>query len=434
MMKLQDLQRAADNIQIDPDMQQNIIRQVKERMNEKGEYQAAGTLKDRKGVSRFNRIAAAVAGVLLTVGIISIPVRAFVSSMVRERMEEVPKEELQEIVDVLDSQEVGADSFTREYTEGERNRLNELYDQYNQGVFPEGELPQTESAEEADALEFCFLTTTSTFYLPGRELTDEELLQIIDFEAKRNYALEKRYEEEYADEIEARKQEQKEQKAAVVDAGGISEEEAVMEAQKWLEKIYGITGEGLELNHYLYGEDPYFEETTLYMVNWTDFPKRQYYYFYINALDGSLSEASYSSGAMPDKMRAAVTSDELEEKLPELKEKAISFLTDKLGEDVTSYAESYLSYVVADGETKGSNKVEFIFVKESSKDNIEGGKEACIIQYIWDGTFSLYYRTFDIQDYLQKKTESDEALKEIEEANGIFIRRERINKYLDEIK
>lgn len=52
---------------------------------------------------------------------------------------------------------------------------------------------QTESAEEAESLGFCFLVPNSTFYLPDRELTEEEMLQIIDFYAKRDYALAGQY-------------------------------------------------------------------------------------------------------------------------------------------------------------------------------------------------------------------------------------------------
>lgn len=415
-MKLQDLQRAVNSIQIDPAMQEEITKQVKKRTKE-----------SRKSFSAL-RIAAAAAGVFLAVGVISIPVRAFVASLVQERMEEVPKEELEEMVEMMDSQEVGADTYIREYTAEERSRMSELYRQYEQGVFPEGELPQTESENEAEALGLCYLTTTSTFYLPDRELTDEELLQLIDFEVKRNYALKERYEEEYADEIAAKEQKQKEQIAEVVDAGGITEEEAIIEAQKWLEKMYGITGEGLEMNHYFMDEESsYSKEEGMYGVNWTDFPNREYFYFYISARDGSLVEADYSGGNMVDKMRKEITPDELEEELPILQEKAISFLSDTFGKSAESYTESYLTYVVfaaADRQTTGS-AVEFVFVKEDST--------ADIVRYIWDGTFSLYSRTFDVSDYWERKAVNDEYRQEYEEQRGNDVQLERIIKKLDEI-
>ena len=423
-MKLQDLKSAINSIEIDDAMQEKILRNVSERTKESNAGLAQRKAK-RKKISRFPRIAATAAGILLVVGIIGIPVRAFVSSLVQERMEEIPAEEHQQMVEMLDSQEVGADSYIREYTEEERNRMSELYTQYQQGVFPEGELPQVDSVEEAESVELCYLTTNSTFYLPARELTDEELLQLIDFEVKRNYALKKRYEEEYADEIAATEQAENEHIAQIVDEGGITEEEAVIEAQRWLEKIYDITGEGLEQNQYLWdGEGDYSGESNLYMVNWTDFPNRQYYYFYVSAIDGSLAETHYSGGDMVDAMQIDVTPDEMKEKLPGLRDAAVSFMAKKLGIDVTSYAETYLNYYVFDGQTTGSS-VEFVFV--------DGNGEGYMVQYIWNGMFSAVSRIPDNETYLQRRAEKAESRMRFEEERGESTQIENIIMELDEL-
>ena len=428
-MKLQDLKNAVNNIEIDEDMQDEILQNVLER-TKGGSAGSAQRKVNRKNISRFPRVAATAAGVLLAVGIIGIPVRAFVSSLVQERMEEIPEEEHQEMVEMLDSQAVGADTYTREYTAEERSRMSELYTQYQQGVFPEGELTQVESVEEAESMELCYLTTNSTFYLPDRELTDEELLQLIEFEVKRNYALKQRYEEEYADEIAAKEQKQKEQVAQIVDEGGITEEEAVVEAQKWLEKIYGINGEGLELNHYVWDDDPFNEdeekstEPNMYMVNWTDMPNRQYYYFYINAKDGSLAEMHYSGGGMVDAMQIDVTPDEMKEKLPGLKDAAISFMAEKLGVDVTTYAESYVNYYVYDGVKTGSG-VEFVFVDENG--------EGYMVQYIWNGMFSAVSRIYDNEAYLQTMKANGEARKKSERNQSGYSQVDHIITGLDEL-
>ena len=422
-MKLQDLKNAVNNIEIDGAMQDEILQNVLERTKEDN----AGSVQrkvNRKKISRFPRVAAAAAVALLSVGIISIPVRALVSSLVQERMEEIPAEEHQQMVEMLDSQEVGADSYIREYTEEERSRMSELYTQYQQGVFPEGELPQVDSEEEAKALELCYLTTTSSFYLPDRELTDEELLQLIDFEVKINYALKKRYEEEYADEIAAKEQAEKEQIAQIVDEGGITEEEAVVEAQKWLEKIYDITGEGLELNHYLCDfEGVYSGESNLYMVNWSQ-RSRNYYYFYISSIDGSLAEMHYSGGGMVDVIRIDVTPDEMKEKLPGLKDVAVSFMADKLGVDVTTYAESYVNYYIYDGVKTGS-AAEFVFVDENG--------EGYMVQCIWNGTVSAVSRINDNEAYLQTMKENGEARKKSEKNQSGYLQVEHIIIGLDEL-
>lgn len=427
-MKLQDLKNAVNNIEIDDAMKEEILRNVSERTkgNPAGRKQHSA---NRKNISRLPRVAATAAGVLLAVGIIGIPVRALVSSLVRERMEEIPAEERQEMVEMVDSQGVETDSYTRQYTAEEKRRMSELYSQYQQGVFPEGELPQADSVEEAESMELCYLTTNSTYYLPDRELTDEEILQIIDFETKLGYAISKRYEEEYADEIAAREQEQKELAAQVADSGGITEEEAVAEAQKWLEKIYGITGEGLELNHYIYDNESDEDnaqsgERNLYMVNWTDMPNRQYYYFYISSWDGSLVQAFYSSGDLVAVMQNRITPAEMEDMLPGLKEKAVSFMTKMLGEDTESYAGSYVSYNVYDGIKTGSS-AEFVFVKESG--------EGYIISYVWDGTFSAMYRTADIEAYRKGKAEREEFLKEHGRPDEYSAEKEEIIVDLDKL-
>lgn len=430
-MKLQDLRNAVNNIEIDGAMQEEILRNVSERTKGTlaGSPRRKGNRKKLSHSSRFPRAAVTAAGVLLAVGIIGVPVRALVSSLVRERMEEIPAEERQEMVEMVDSQGVETDSYTRKYTAEEKRRMSELYSQYQQGVFPEGELPQADSVEEAETMELCYLTTNSTYYLPDRELTDEEILQIIDFETKIGYSLSKRYEEEYADEIAAREQEQKELAAQVADSGGITEEEAVAKAQKWLEKIYGITGEGLELNHYIYdnesdGDNAQSGERNLYMVNWTDMPNRRYYYFYISSRDGSLVQAFYSSGDMVEAMQTDIAPAEMEELLPGLKEKAVSFMTDMLGEDTTSYAEGYLSYNVYDGQKTGSG-VEFVFVKE--------GGEGYIVNYVWDGTFSAMYRTADIEAYRKAKAEREEFLKERRRPDEYVGEKEEVIIDLDEV-
>ena len=422
-MKLQDLKSAVNSIEIDESMQEEILQNVSERTTGSN---AASTQcnANRKNISHFPRIAATAAGVVLAVGIIGMPVKALVSSLVQERMEEIPAEEHQEMVEMMDSQEVGADSYARDYTVEERSRMSELYTQYQQGKFPEGELAQVDSVEEAESMELCYLTTNSTFYLPDRELTDEELLQLIDFDVKRNYALRQRYEEEYADEIAAKEQAEKEQIAQIVDEGGITEEEAVVEAQKWLEQIFGITGEGLELNHYLCDFEGYYSgESNLYMVNWSQ-QSQNYYYFYISSIDGSLAEMHYSGGGMVDIIRIDVTPDEMKEKLPGLKDAAVSFMADKLGVDVTTYAESYVNYYIYDGVKTGSG-VEFVFVDENG--------EGYMVQCIWNGTLSAVSRINDNEAYLQTMKENGEARKKSEKNQGGYSQVEHIIIGLDEL-
>lgn len=430
-MKLQDLKNAVENIEISETMQQEIAQNVIER-TQKHKWGGVKPVSARRTAHRLPRIAAAAAGLILAVGVVGIPARAIVSSLVKERMEKIPDEEHQARVEMLDSQPVGADTYTRSLTENEKEREKELWSRYQQGLFPEGELPQTDSEKEAQTYELYYLTTDSSFHLPDRELTDEELLELIDFEVKRNYALQKRYEEEFAEEIEAQEQEKQEAAAEVVDAGGITEQEAVASAKEWLQKLYGITGDGLELHSYFEevqdaGYDGSGEKNT-YMVNWTDMPGRKYYYFYISAQDGSLVWASYSSSDLVDASQTPVTVQEAETKLPELSADAVSFMEDKLELDAEAYVERYADYMVIDEQTAGS-RINFVFCSGGRNTDVQGAQaqdaeEAqtgynYVITYAWDGTFIECCRTKDISTYWDSR---ERVAQSYRQAQGVTVR------------
>lgn len=382
-MKVKDLQDAVSSIQISDKMQEEIIRNIKAATEENGENTTGKEVlykydtEKRRKIPRTANVAAAVVGIIVISGTLSFPVRAIVNSLIQERMEQQPAEEMTAIVEDLNNQQVGADSFSREYTEEEEKRLNELARQYQAGTFPSGELFQAQSVEEAESRELCFLVTNSTFYLPDRELTDEELLEIIDFYAKREYALTKRAEEERADEIAAKKEQEKQQIEEVVEAGGITEEEAIQIAAGYLEEIFGITGEGLENNHYYEEDLTIGGENQFYHVNWTDFPSREYYYFYISTQDGSLVEVFYT-GMYLHEDRRPVSAD-TEKRLSEVKQKAVSFIEEEMQ---LPYEDVYSIYYTVDGALCSHPYFKFV-----------QGDKAYTVEYTWDGIFSRFYKS-----------------------------------------
>ncbi len=439
-MKLQDLKNAVENIEISETMQQEIARNVTRRIKNRGGGQGISRASARRRVRYVPRIAAVAAAFILAVGIVSIPVRALVSSLVKERMEEIPNEEHEAMVEMLDSQPVGADTYTRELTEDEQRRQKELWGQYRQGLFPESELPQTDSEAEAQKLELCYLTTDSSFHLPDRELTDEELLELIDFEVKRNYALQQRYEEEFADKIEAEEQEREEAAKQAVDAGGITEEEAVESAKGWMQRLYGITGDDMERNSYFEAtQDAGYAgsgEKDTYMVNWSNMPGREYYYFYISAQDSSLVYASYSSGDLAESLQTPVTPEEAETKLPELKTQAEAFMRDKLGLDAAAYGERYALYMLYSPmeeaaqpeeepaqQTIGS-RVGFLFYSDDGQPEY-----GYVVTYAWDGTFLECCRVKDIDTYWDNR---DMMAQAYQKNHGEKV--QPVKKRLDEIK
>ena len=213
-----------------------------------------------------------------------------------------------------------------------------------------------------------------TFYLPDRELTEEEMLQIIDFYAKRDYALAEQHKEEHTDEIAKQKEKEEQKKAKAIENGGIMEEEAVEIAKEWLRKIYDITEEGLEIDYFFSDDVPIAGKTEIYHVNWRDFSGRQNYSFYIDAKDGSLV---YTARTGRNVEKEALTVTEADALLPGLKQSAVLFIKEQLQQTCEDVYYAY--YSVNDVL---SESVRFIFVQ---KDN-----SAFSLTYYWDGTFKEF--------------------------------------------
>lgn len=328
----------------------------------------------------WRRNAAAAVLIAALAGAAVIPVRALVNSIVQERMEEMPKEEKDAYAETVTEQKVAADGFSREYTPGEEKRYRELGQKYQEGTFPEKELIKVETEEAAKEYECCYLTATDTFCLPERELTDEELLEIIDFMVKREYAYEEYYEAEHAAQIAAERAIEREKIAANTEGGGITMQQAEQIAAQKLVDIYGIDGEGFDKNSY-YDEDAR-DGREVYCVNWTNIITHQYYYFYIDAKDGHMSWAAHSGEDISEASYASA--DRVREQIPVLQKKAEDFMKNEIQE---TYDRVYVSYLLRQ-DGKAEKQVSFYLAKEDGS--------ACEIIYLWDGTLTEIDREKDI--------------------------------------
>lgn len=138
----------------------------------------------------FRRIVIPAAACLL---LASVTVTA--SGLYRARMESMNHEKLETYFSGLQEADVAADSYSRPLTDGEKNRLEELRQAYlEEGYFPQKELAMLDSPEKYKK-GVAFYATRSTFFLPEEEMTEEELLELIDFREKRDYSLAKITEE-----------------------------------------------------------------------------------------------------------------------------------------------------------------------------------------------------------------------------------------------
>lgn len=222
------IKQAMEQVHIPEKMQEDIIAKLQGRME-------TGWFKTRKRKVEF---AAAIAVTfVLAAGVASISVQAIAENAVRARMENLSREEVKEMENLLRKQRVLADTYSREFSENEEQRYRELWRAYEKGTFPQKEIPQANNLEEVEEGAFCYLWDTSEYCLPDRELTDEELLEMIDLSHKQNYALsQSQAVQEVRAEMEA---EQKRLKEEVAAAGGITEAEALEIAENYLRSRLG---------------------------------------------------------------------------------------------------------------------------------------------------------------------------------------------------
>ena len=232
-----DVKNVMDQVHISSKMQEEVIMNIQKRIE-------AGNKNTREW--NFRKMATAAAALILTAGAISTPVRALVASVVAERMESVPREEMAGLNDMVQSQhDVLADGFSREYSDSEKERSKALWQAYRNGTFPEKVIVQAESVESVPEGTLCYIRSTGVFNLPAEEMTDEEILQIIDFQHKMSYAV---IHGPQAQEARTESQEKDAQlKKILQDAGGMSGDEAVGIARKQLKTDLGDAADGLEL-------------------------------------------------------------------------------------------------------------------------------------------------------------------------------------------
>lgn len=352
-MEERKLKEVVGKLHIKKEMEEDILKNVKsaELEMENG--------KRRKAGKRWQTVAAAAAGFVVIAGLGGVSVHAVVNSLVKDRMDSMPQETMEEMAEQLDAANTVASGYSREFTESERERQRELTKAYQSGTFPEAELAKVEDKSQIDGDTFCYVSGEDYYYIPERELTDEELLQYIDFNKKMDYALQKRYEEEYSDEV----QEQKEAEQTLVSEGGISEEEAIAKAGEWLNVLYGESPDGMELISYVEPADESVamscDASLVYVVHWAieDF---EYYYFWISA-NGDLLSTVYSSADMMDV--AEFSMEEAGKTIQPLYEKAEGFLKDTLGIS-EEFEEVYCRYYENEaGDGVILNRMNYWFVK-----------------------------------------------------------------------
>lgn len=143
-----------------------------------------------------------------------------------QRMNSLNEEEMLTYNSEVQNTDKEADSFSRQLSKLERDKMLEFREEYEtEGRFPTKEILKVQKKSDVVHGELCFCVENSTFYLPKQELTDDELLQIIDFMEKRDYSVRKK---NSVSELPSSENEK------------VSEDEAVEFAKKILADVYNL--------------------------------------------------------------------------------------------------------------------------------------------------------------------------------------------------
>lgn len=138
---------------------------------------------------RFRHSGAILAALLVfTVGLTGIGASAAVLSFIN-RMENMPKEEATAYKqEVKDDDFISTDEgFSRELTKSEIKRVLKLErDYYDRNIFPEKAMAHYDKKSELAPGEFAYVKEDNMVYLPDT-MTDEQLLEYIDHDAKKRY-------------------------------------------------------------------------------------------------------------------------------------------------------------------------------------------------------------------------------------------------------
>lgn len=395
-MKERELKEVMGKVHIKSEMEEEILKNVRKMENEQTDKN-----KRRKATGwQGKAVAAAIA--IAVVGAGGFTVNAVVENLAKQRMESMPKEEVESVVEEADSRLAEADTFSRELTDNERERQRDIAIAYQKGRFPKEELKRVEDESQIDKDTLCYVPTTGYLYLPERELTDEEILQLIDRHNKVNYALQKRYKEECPEEVQAEEEERQKLKQQVEADGGISEEAADAKAKEWMNKLFGETGDGMEQNSSLYSieelkqfgmESP--DGKPVYSINYyiSAIEMVESYNFSISSADGTLLAMEFSHGYIRDEMPLADAEGKEQELLP----KAEEYLQ-KVVDVSQDYAEIYCRYKKNDdGDGVYQNEIDFWFVKED--------RSAYLITVDCEDESFLRYDTGNYDEYSQEREE-----------------------------
>lgn len=231
---------------------------------------------------RTKRLVASIAFVMVMTIVVGTSGKANIDYL-NKRLEHLSEDEKEKLTDEADEAKVPAAEFTRDFSDSENDRMKELRYKYEaEGLYPEKELLIINSEDDVDEDTICFYPELYKFYLPDRELTDEELLEYIDYTLKQDYALKERTAKEDAE----------------LDVEICSDEELKEMAIDKLIVCFGVDEKNLSVDVSLYNFYQNFDGDYERMadVNVYDAKNKDFYCVEIEAVSGTVREVYKNEG------------------------------------------------------------------------------------------------------------------------------------------
>lgn len=353
-------------------------------------YEKCIEKKDEKYMKlRYFKLTIICAGIIAM--LVAVPVIGRMTSNVLVRMQEMDRKEVEDLNTMIQDQPptVEADSFSRMLTEEEQSRKEVLLEEYTyKARFPQNEVSMMQEELPQPLDKIYYDMKNSKFYLPNRQLTDEELLQIIDFNHKRDYSL------QVVNKVEK-------PEVNMIDINNMEIEE---KAEYIIENIYDVDAKSLERTVEWYNEDKDAYEITFVQGN------RE---FYICMGKETLNVENVSVNSRKDFNSYQVVTKDIAENATSLFDKSKDIIENVFGIE-QQIKSAWCNYYIGDGNRGQDRNLNYLFELEDGSAYIfnyvyekNGDQDAILLTSYYVGNFEWYHK-------ILKDNESNNVKKGIE--------------------
>ena len=249
--------------------------------------------------------------------------------------------------------------------------MNELAEKYQtEGLFPDGSILQIWINLKLYQIRFVFFAQNSTFYLPEKALSDEQMLELIDFYAKRDYS------------VTAQGQKEADITDSADDVTEISQEEVVEKASALLERLYGVNADTLTIKtEHDQASDGNGETFTTDHITYRDEAAGISYLVSVNLQNGEIRTVSVQKDTGSNYSKEiAENATQYQKLFPEAEKMAYAYM-----EENAVWVEKQIEYMRDEKQMLGTGIVNYIFVTDT---------DACVISYSCTQQYFYQVREF----------------------------------------